>query len=609
MRYATVCSGIEAASVAWEDLGWVPMFFSEIEPFCNAVLKHHYPNVPNFGDMTKFKEWPTLEIDVLCAGTPCQSFSLAGLRKGLSDPRGNLTLTFLAIIDKYKPKYILWENVPGILSDKTNALKQFLDGLQELGYFLDIDILDAQYFGLAQRRRRIFVCAINGEHLLGQKSVLSASITTQCLAELLHTHLKEGWHRCNTSQENLKYQNHLKDGLQKRMALLKLRTETESGINNLLNCLKDTLLKSLKGQKCSATVSGFLEQEHIEELILSGLGPTQTESIFLNTSLKKRLEEISNQLKSSTTSTLIMPMTELETYTYAKTVLYIGRFISLLSESWGDSSEPCFWNCISSVLTALKECTNYARQTSSNILAGMEWLPVWANFFQEAEPVCQALGNIRIKCFGQIFSVEQGLSGDIAPSEEEGEGTARGLANSIRGSGPGTARTEDTRGQDNIVSCHQNTGQGWWKESATAQTIRSGDGKGGGEALRANLVSSCECLDGQNAAAIGDKCGILQGEGLKRQNRGFMVADKPDKARKKGSHWDGTNIHPTFDATTSKASGRGQSDQELFSQRGAGLVPDKSGAIKSRDHKGPSSNVQTDGAALIVACPPPKEPK
>ena len=104
LRFGSVCSGIEAASVAWDQLGWKAAWFSEIEPFPCAVLAHHYPDVPNLGDMTKFKEWPDEPIDLLCGGTPCQSFSVAGLRKGLDDPRGNLMLTFGAIAAKYRPK-------------------------------------------------------------------------------------------------------------------------------------------------------------------------------------------------------------------------------------------------------------------------------------------------------------------------------------------------------------------------------------------------------------------------------------------------------------------------------------------------------------------------
>jgi DNA (cytosine-5)-methyltransferase 1 len=160
MRYLSVCSGIEAASVAWRDLEMEPVAFSEIEPFPCALLAHHYPTVPNWGDMTKFKEWPDAAIDLLVGGTPCQAFSVAGLRQGLADPRGNLTLTFLAVAERYRPEWILWENVPGVLSiDAGRTFGSFLGGLGELGYGFAYRVLDAQYFGVAQRRRRVFVVA------------------------------------------------------------------------------------------------------------------------------------------------------------------------------------------------------------------------------------------------------------------------------------------------------------------------------------------------------------------------------------------------------------------------------------------------------------------
>lgn len=163
MIFGSVCSGIEAASVAWHPLGWRAAFVSEIDKFPSAVLAHHYPDVPNHGDMTKFKEWPDAAIDVLVGGTPCQSFSVAGLRKGLDDPRGNLTLTYLAVAAKYRPKWLVWENVPGVLSDATGAFGAFLGGLGQLGYGFAYRILDAQYFGVPQRRRRVFVVGCLGD--------------------------------------------------------------------------------------------------------------------------------------------------------------------------------------------------------------------------------------------------------------------------------------------------------------------------------------------------------------------------------------------------------------------------------------------------------------
>ena len=167
LRYLSVCSGIEAASVAWQPLGWQPVAFSEIEPAPCRLLAHHYPDVPNLGDMTKFQEWPSsdeLAIDLLCGGTPCQSFSVAGLRKGLGDPRGNLMLTYLAIADRYRPTWLVWENVPGVLSSNGGRdFGTFLGGLGQLGYGFAYRILDAQYFGVAQRRRRVFVVGHLGD--------------------------------------------------------------------------------------------------------------------------------------------------------------------------------------------------------------------------------------------------------------------------------------------------------------------------------------------------------------------------------------------------------------------------------------------------------------
>jgi DNA (cytosine-5)-methyltransferase 1 len=171
MNYLSVCSGIEAASVAWHGLGWNPVGFSEIEPFPSAVLKERFPDVTNYGDMTKFKEWENVgTVDLLVGGTPCQSFSVAGLRKGLADPRGNLMLTFGAIAHHFKARWIVWENVPGVLSsNKGRDFGTFLGMLAELGYGFAYRVLDAQFFGVPQRRRRVFVVGCLGSWLNAAK--------------------------------------------------------------------------------------------------------------------------------------------------------------------------------------------------------------------------------------------------------------------------------------------------------------------------------------------------------------------------------------------------------------------------------------------------------
>jgi DNA (cytosine-5)-methyltransferase 1 len=196
MRYLSVCAGIEAATVAWHPLGWHPVAFSEIDSFACALLRRQYPTVPNWGDMNKFKEWPDATIDLLVGGTPCQSFSVAGLRQGLADPRGNLALTFLAIADRYRPRWVVWENVPGVLSslshdapdpspppppldlgcdgaavdtedeydaEELHAFHSLVAGFSKLGYHGAYGTLDAQYFNLAQRRARVFAVFYLGD--------------------------------------------------------------------------------------------------------------------------------------------------------------------------------------------------------------------------------------------------------------------------------------------------------------------------------------------------------------------------------------------------------------------------------------------------------------
>ena len=192
MKYISICSGIEAASTAWHGLGWQPLAFSEIDAFPSAVLAERYPQVPNLGDMSKYREWPEellAECDLLVGGTPCQAFSVAGLRKSLDDERGNLSLIYVqlfhhinAIRRKHgrSPAIALWENVPGVLSTKDNAFGCFISGLLGVDDTVEVAggkwpkagflgsetvrvgyrILDAQYFAVAQRRRRVFLVAV-----------------------------------------------------------------------------------------------------------------------------------------------------------------------------------------------------------------------------------------------------------------------------------------------------------------------------------------------------------------------------------------------------------------------------------------------------------------
>lgn len=159
MDYISVFSGIEAATVAWHDFGWNPVAFAEIEPFPSAVLQYHYPNVPNLGDVMKI-EWEQYKgkADLIVGGSPCQSFSIGGKRLGMDDPRGNLALHYLRIVRAIQPKWFVFENVPGLLSSNGgNDFSTFLGEVAKCGYGFAYRVLDSQYFGVPQRRRRVFV--------------------------------------------------------------------------------------------------------------------------------------------------------------------------------------------------------------------------------------------------------------------------------------------------------------------------------------------------------------------------------------------------------------------------------------------------------------------
>lgn len=162
MNYLSVFSGIEAASVAWKHLGWKAVGFSEIDPFASAVLAHHYPEIKNYGDITKHKTWGISPgtVDILIGGSPCQAFSASGKQLGMSDPRGRLSLTYLDLVKTILPRYIIWENVVGVTkSNRGSDFAQFLFQLGKCGYGWCFRVLDSKHWGVAQQRRRLWLVA------------------------------------------------------------------------------------------------------------------------------------------------------------------------------------------------------------------------------------------------------------------------------------------------------------------------------------------------------------------------------------------------------------------------------------------------------------------
>lgn len=171
MKYLSVCSGIEAATAAWHGLAWSPVGFAEIDPFASALLAHHYPSVPNLGDMTQHAQWEIEPFDLLVGGTPCQSYSVAGPRTGLDDPRGQLAIAYCDLLERFRPRWFVWENVPGVLSSHGGRdFGAFLGSVAKRGYGFAYRVLDAQYVRVStharavpQRRRRVFLVGHLGD--------------------------------------------------------------------------------------------------------------------------------------------------------------------------------------------------------------------------------------------------------------------------------------------------------------------------------------------------------------------------------------------------------------------------------------------------------------
>ena len=158
MRYGSLFSGIEAATLAFEPLGLQPLWFAETDLFCCQVLKKHWPKIPNLGDVNKVNSTIAEKVDLIIGGSPCPSFSLAGKRQGIDDPRGQLTLRYCEIINDMKPKWFIWENVPGVLSSHNGEdFEVILNEMVKSGYSVCWRILDARCFGLPQSRQRLYV--------------------------------------------------------------------------------------------------------------------------------------------------------------------------------------------------------------------------------------------------------------------------------------------------------------------------------------------------------------------------------------------------------------------------------------------------------------------
>jgi DNA-cytosine methyltransferase len=478
MNFGSVCSGIEAASVAWNSLGWRAQFVSENDLFPCEVLAHRHPDVPNLGDMTKFKEWPDATIDVLVGGTPCQSFSVAGLRKGLDDPRGNLMLTYLAIAARYRPEWLVWENVPGVLSDKTDAITLLLDALEELGYVVDIDILDAQWFGLAQRRQRVFVCAQRVECLINQQTDSSALTIAQCWQEILHGILVLASTALGNEPGNLESASLTKDGVMRRIKLFGLHGEPDN-----YPILRANLIAAFQRYQQEQRNSDARLGGNAKEPILDGLltdSATDLPYTLTELSLVKALDESYEAMKSFTMLIGINSITAQTIYSCSSAVLLIAKLTAVLNHS-----SPCFWSAALSSLNALEEYISYATFASSDLFGDMERISAWRDFIGEAESTSAVIADIGIDCWGSVLPLAESLRGDSAPSRQARKDVAASLTS---GSNPNSNAAGRRREDDVNLVGFGPAGFSGYSEGAGTLRSNGGDLGGGSETLLARTL-------------------------------------------------------------------------------------------------------------------------
>lgn len=426
IRFGSVCSGIEAASVAWHPLGWKAAWFSEIEPFPCAVLAHHYPDVPNLGDMTtlpaRIASGEVDAPDVLCGGTPCQSWSVAGKRGGADDPRGQLTFSFLRIAEVSKPRFIVWENVPGILSvDKGRPFCQFLDGLLALGYVVNCDILDAQFFGLAQRRRRVFVVCQHASFLMKEKSNISVTIGAIAVLGILQNILAALHQESGSSPEKLAAKcANVRDGLERKIKCFSVQPEEilQTWLQNLaeaflsaatdreyweLNLGPGTKTAANSSQSVGTQLSVFQDETASRSLCLS-----------TSQSWKSELEDLFSTLKSFTTLTELKAITAQKICIYAEMLHTIGWFIAQSKESC-----PHLLKLESLHSTLTKEFTKYARQADEPFFRGERFFGFWDDFSSKARASIDLIASARndFDPCAVLFESDS-LRRDTAPSRE-----------------------------------------------------------------------------------------------------------------------------------------------------------------------------------------------
>lgn len=448
MRAISLFSGVGGFDLGFERAGIETVLQAERDPHCLKVLERHWPHVRRVSDVRcvgtvingdgdesgvqqpgRFDFGGIGSVDIVFGGFPCQDLSVAGKRAGLGGERSGLWFEFERIVRELRPAYVVVENVPGLLSSNDgDDLRLILNHLQELGYIIDLDIADAQYFGVPQRRRRVFIVCQSARHLMTRRTVSSQRTMAQALCEILLASLVELRSLSSIgriSSDSAKWLS--ADGLQKRIRLFGL--ESESDWRTLLDAWVDASRKCPREPRSSDSSSESPAAPSTPSKTDTGRPDgwrTGGEGFDGSTSRlwSDTWAAVSAAVNSSTTSTPTSSITESRIYGCALTALLIFEHTVRLNTCSSRLS-----NEESSISIVLKGFIEYARRTGESLFGDLGWVRQWWDFRERAEHL---IGELE-RCPGgggrtQVLSLCEGCGGNPETRGATGEGTPASIA-------------------------------------------------------------------------------------------------------------------------------------------------------------------------------------
>ena len=474
LTLVSLFDGIGGFPLAFERAGARTVATVEIDQAAAAISKRHFPHAHQFDDVTKVTGNDLRSVGfvpdrgVITAGWPCQDLSVAGRREGLAGARSGLWWEVVRLLDETRSRWFVGENVPGLLSSNGgDDFAEVLDALNDLGYVVDPDILDAQFFGVPQRRRRVFLVCQRVESLVSQRTITSALITAQALLEISLITLAGLSPVSVNAGSPWDSADRCADGLRKRMQLFGLLHETESNSDTLLQALTAESVKQALAPSLSDSPRGRRTDQAARKPRAATSSPDSTigaTDIYLSTasSWKATLDDLLSMARSFITSTPTSATTGSKICTCAKTLLNISAYIAALTP-W---SRDC-WQPASSALTATKVLINYARSTDGDLFSELDGVYDLVDLVAPAEYIHQSLGHLGepFAAAAEVLFECESSAGDSAAGEQAGPGVAGAVA-------AGTGEPSYTR-----------ESHGGYKPGVGTLQAEGGDCGGGSESL------------------------------------------------------------------------------------------------------------------------------